>query len=1137
LTLKTTLSIDAVSGHVLFLSLTHALCGDAAVNIAPEKTRGYLVAPPADFVVDGLFAEWQSPREDMDEEAVGNENVDITHYDAATLDETFFYLRVDGDILAGVDVPSSRTMMLPSDTGGGGGGEPGEPGTTTQEETPLPVQTGEDAVFIFLDTRDEQLGYFIDGVFYDKLVEVKGQNGEISSSKLLEFVGSEPDEWNWHPVENIHAASGGSQIEGSSSVDPASVLFHVVSWGGERDESDEEITLSSQKNGLTRAGEDQLRQDYEDQRHYFVENEGQLENTEIFYYYNVVGRGIGFGTSSVFFRLERENAAEGYMLKLEFPGANTVEPVGMDRLEHYSNYFLGRDPEKWRSGVPHFREIRFIDLYPGIDLCYFFTPEKGLKYEFIVKPGSDPTQIRLNYGNAGMVSIESSGSLMVAASENEHLVEERPYIYQQEDKTEVAGAFRLAGGNEVTYDIPDYDKSQALVIDPALDYSTFLGGSSTDIGKSIAVDTNGNAYIAGRTASSNFPTTSGCYDSSNGGIYDVFFTKLTPSGGGSSDLLYSTYLGGNDYDYGEGVAVDSSGNVYITGYTESSDFPTTSGCYDSSLGGTYDAFFTKLTPSGGGSSDLLYSTYLGGSSYDYGYGIAVDSSGNAYITGSTGSSGFPTTSGCYDNSLGGTSDAFFTKLTPSGGGSSDLLYSTFLGGSSSEVGRSIAVDSSGNAYITGRTYSSGFPTTSGCYDSSLGGTIDVFFTKLTPSGGGSNDLLYSTYLGGSGNEDSHGIAVDSSGNAYITGETTSGFPTTSGCYDSSFGGTYDAFFSKLSPSGGGSSDLLYSTFLGGSEMDKGYGIAVDSSGNAYITGYTESSSFPTTSGCHDSVKGGGGRNGGGTDDDAFFTKLTPSGDGTGDLLYSTYLGHSGDEMGYGIAVDSSGNAYITGDTDSSSFPTTSGCYDSSLSSTDAFFTRFLFPEMPDHDDGGWWTSGVQQNDATTNAVDIKNSGSNRLMCQTDDDYIYFQFYTESSPVASSYTYLVLLDGTGDGTVDYCIASYGETDSVSLYKWDGGWDNTDVLIRDVEDFNFDTTNNVVQFAMARCDIGDPTMSQVKIKAVTYDVEADALEESQSYEGTNNPSPSASDGDYTGPAAIPEFGGWEWWWGYALCSPSW
>jgi len=232
LTLKTTLSIDAVSGHVLFLSLTHALCGDAAVNIAPEKTRGYLVAPPADFVVDGLFAEWQSPREDMDEEAVGNENVDITHYDAATLDETFFYLRVDGDILAGVDVPSSRTMMLPSDTGGGGGGEPGEPGTTTQEETPLPVQTGEDAVFIFLDTRDEQLGYFIDGVFYDKLVEVKGQNGEISSSKLLEFVGSEPDEWNWHPVENIHAASGGSQIEGSSSVDPASVLFHVVSWGG-----------------------------------------------------------------------------------------------------------------------------------------------------------------------------------------------------------------------------------------------------------------------------------------------------------------------------------------------------------------------------------------------------------------------------------------------------------------------------------------------------------------------------------------------------------------------------------------------------------------------------------------------------------------------------------------------------------------------------------------------------------------------------------------------------------------------------------------------------------------------------------------------------------------------------------------
>ena len=436
------------------------------------------------------------------------------------------------------------------------------------------------------------------------------------------------------------------------------------------------------------------------------------------------------------------------------------------------------------------------------------------------------------------------------------------------------------------------------------------------------------------------------------------------------------------------------------------------------------------------------------------------------------------------------------------------------------------MDSSGNAYITGYIYSSDFPTTSGCYDSSYGGgTRDAFFSKLTPSGGGSSDLLYSTYLGGSGNEQGYGIAVDSSGNAYITGDTTSGFPTTSGCYDSSFGGTFDAFFSKLTPSGGGSNDLLYSTFLGGSSSDSGSSIAVDSSGNAYITGDTESSSFPTTSGCHDSVKGGGGRNGGGTDEDAFFTKLSPSGDGTGDLLYSSYLGDSGYDYGRGIAVDSSGNAYITGYTDSSSFPTTTDCYDSSLGGGyDAFFTKFLFPDMPDHDDGDWMNSGVQQNDATTNAVDIKNSDSNKLMCQTDDDYIYFQFYTESSPVVSSYTYLVLLDGNGDNTFDYCIASYGETASVSLYKWDGGgWDNSDVLIRDVEDFNFDTTNNVVQFAMARCDVGDPTMSQVKVKAVTYDVEADALEESQDYEGTNNPTPSASAGDYTDSEPIPEFGG--------------
>ncbi len=364
------------------------------------------------------------------------------------------------------------------------------------------------------------------------------------------------------------------------------------------------------------------------------------------------------------------------------------------------------------------------------------------------------------------------------------------------------------------------------------------------------MDSSGDAYVTGYTQSSNFPTTAGALQTTfGGGLVDAFVSKLNSSG---SALLYSTYLGGSSDAVGQGIAVDSSGNAYVTGYTQSSNFPTTAGALQTTFGGLADAFVSKLNSSG---SALVYSTYLGGGSTDFGFGIAVDSSGGAYVTGYTQSSNFPATAGALQTTFGGVFgggpiDAFVSKLNSSG---SALVYSTYLGGSSGDSGQGIAVDSSGDAYVTGYTQSSNFPTTAGAFQTSFGGVPDAFVSKLNSSG---SALVYSTYLGGSSFDSGQGIAVDSSGDAYVTGYTSSSnFPATAGALQTTFGGGADAFVSKLNSGG---SALVYSTYLGGSSFDFGFGIAVDSSGNAYVTGYTCSSNFPTTAGALQTTFGVGG---------------------------------------------------------------------------------------------------------------------------------------------------------------------------------------------------------------------------------------------------------------------------------------
>ena len=473
--------------------------------------------------------------------------------------------------------------------------------------------------------------------------------------------------------------------------------------------------------------------------------------------------------------------------------------------------------------------------------------------------------------------------------------------------------------SEYGFKVASYDRAKDLIIDPLL-ASTFLGGANNDYGYSLALDTSGNVYVTGK-AGSGFPTTSGAYDTSLTGYNDVFVSKLD---GGLTSLLASTFLGGSGNDSGYSLTLDTSGNVYVTGDTWSTDFPTTSGAYDTSFnGGLNDVFVSKLDS---GLTSLLASTFLGGSGssvflYEEGYSLTLDTSGNVYVTGSTNSKDFLTTSGAYDTSYNGGYDVFISKLDS---GLTSLLASTFLG---EGAGSSLALDTSGNVYVTGSTSSSDFPTTSGAYDTSYGGSGDVFVSKLD---GGLTSLLASTYLGGNAPDSGNSLALDTSGNVYVTGTTYStDFPTTSGAYydtslDDSWG---DAFVSKLDS---GLTSLLASTYLGGNASDDGNFLALDTSGNVYVTGWTGSSDFPTTSGAYDTSFNGGGFG------DAFVSKLNS---GLTSLLASTYLGgaednNDEDEYGTSIALDTSGNVYVTGLTSSSDFPTTSGAYDTSFNGGD-----------------------------------------------------------------------------------------------------------------------------------------------------------------------------------------------------------
>ena len=661
----------------------------------------------------------------------------------------------------------------------------------------------------------------------------------------------------------------------------------------------------------------------------FVRNAGQVDQ-RVRYAGQAGGASFFFTQSGAIVALAR--GTHGVAVRLAFLGANRAPTItGAHRTTGVVNYLIGSDPARWHKNLPSYTEVVYRGLWPGVALRV--RGRSGvLEYEFHVAPGADVSPIRLGYRGQQRLSLEGGGALRIQTALGV-LRDTRPVSYQQIGGKRVAveSRFALGPGDAYGFEVGAYDHRYPLVIDPGLVYSTYLGGNGGygDSGSAIAVDSVGNAYVTGSVGTTNFPTTAGAFDTSfNGFKYDAFVTKLNPSG---SALVYSTLVGGGAIDRGWGIAVDGTGSAYVAGTTGSQNFPTTADAFDTTfdggpLGSPFDAFVLKLNASGSG---LVYSTFLGGSGYDRGGAIAVDGAGDSYVTGLTRSTGFPTTVGAFDPSLGGTEDAFVTQLNASG---SALTYSTFLGGNASDQGHGIALDGAGNAYVTGSTSSPDLPTTAGAFDTIYAPERDAFVTKLNPSG---STLAYSTYLGGSinyGIEDGNAIAVDGAGTAYVTGSTSSpDLPTTAGAFDTSFNGGGDAFVTRLNAVG---SALTYSTFLGKGANESGAAIAVDRTGSAHLTGFTTSSGFPTTAGAFDTSYNG-------QVGDAFVTKLNASGSA---LAYSTFLGGSSYDWGYGIAADTAGNAYVTGYTESANLPTTPHAldriYNGHRASGDAFVTKF-----------------------------------------------------------------------------------------------------------------------------------------------------------------------------------------------------
>ncbi len=686
--------------------------------------------------------------------------------------------------------------------------------------------------------------------------------------------------------------------------------------------------------------------------------------------YVLRGPGYGFEIHALETALTFLQPKPGLSLRTRFLGPRPQARIhAVGPFPFFTSYFIGSSASDWRTGIVNYSKVRVDGLYSGIDLIYYGASGK-LEYDFVIHPGADPASIRFEISGADAIRVDDNGDL-VLSSGGKYLRWQAPVLYQVIGSTrvEVSGRYVLSSNRRIRFQVDKYDRSRDLTIDPILSYASYLGGRGREWSRAVATDPAGNVYVTGLTSSTDLKNSSTAFQHAFAGQKaigntggDAFVAKFSSAGA----LLYLTYLGGAADDLGFGIAADAAGNAYVTGMTNSTNFPVTQGAYQTTFGGSGgnicqhagDAFITKINPTG---TNLVYSTYLGGRFDDFGSAIAVDAAGNAYVTGFTISDNFPSTPGAYQRSLAGvgaqtgrpscgglpwfnTGDAFVTKLNPGG---SQVVFSTYLGGRFDDAGLAIALDSEQNVFVGGFTLSINFPTTTGVLQSTNQGTDaqniffntgDGFLSKLNNDGA---SLLYSTYLGGVGDDGITGIAALGDGTVWITGATSSpDFPVTANAFQRAFAGyqvlpflveqsTGDAFATHINAA---ATAILYSTYLGGSQNDLGGAIQVDASGLVYVSGFTDSSNFPVSSNAVQPKFGGDG-DCNGRDlmcgiqyfqiGDGFVTVIDPN---KSTLPFSTYLGGSRDDSMLGLALDGSGGVWAAGGTHSTDIPVSANAF-------------------------------------------------------------------------------------------------------------------------------------------------------------------------------------------------------------------
>jgi len=652
---------------------------------------------------------------------------------------------------------------------------------------------------------------------------------------------------------------------------------------------------------------------------YFVPHQGSADDDALYWARTSNGRLWLTRNSLVFDSIRRKtdedqgSAYERDVSRLIFLDAEeNSELAPCEPSEHRVNTFSGNDPSRWRTGLPTSKAVLYRGIYRNIDLKLYGL-EGEIEYDWTVKPGGTPEAIRMRFSGGNDTRIDAEGNLAVGTDFG-GLRHRKPVAYQVigSRRVDVRVAFKKTGDNDYGFSVGDYNPAYDLIIDPlVLVYSTYLGGKGNDDGYDLAVDDSGAAFIVGSTFSTNFPKKLPYQNDAPD--YDGFVAKFSPNGKG---LVFSTYLGGASKDFGYEIALDGKGAAYIIGGTESADFPV-KGALQKKYRGGRDAFVTKLSPDG---QSLEFSTYLGGTKFDNGLGIDVDGAGAAYVIGYTDSANFPVKN-AFQGTIRGDKDAFVAKLASNG---KSLVYSTYLGGSAYECGEAIAVNGAGAAFIAGKTYSVDWPTEN-AFQNANHGKSDGFVAELAPSG---TSLVYSTYLGGAEYDTCNAIAVDGAGAAYVTGNSTStDFPTKVPSQSAPRGG-WEAYVTKFAADGAG---LVYSSFLGGSGDDVGHRVVVDGTGSAFLTGYTKSSNFPTKN-AYQAVFGGGSS-------DAFLVRVSSSGKSR---LYSTYLGGSGGETGYGLALGAGGTVFIAGSTSSINFPVKNAFQKTIRGGADAFAAKFTY---------------------------------------------------------------------------------------------------------------------------------------------------------------------------------------------------